>query len=86
MSKDRIALVAVVLAFFLVEGIQHIPGVRSAPVVTTHYQITGAGTMSSSQNGVVSMIWLMGDDGKLAVCEGSEKGSLTVQCSRPVTP
>jgi len=86
MNKDQIALVAIVLAFLAVESIEHISGAVGAPVITTHWQISSTTAVATPQNGVVSMIWLMADDGKLEVCEAADKGSLNVTCSRPVIP
>ena len=86
MSNDRIALIAVVLASVLIGGIEHMAGASGAPVVVPRYQIAAGSAVNNPQNGVVSMLWFIGEDGKVKVCEGSDRGVLSVTCSPAVTP
>jgi hypothetical protein len=81
-----IALAGTVLVCAVWAGARLVPAAVGAPVVTPHYQPVVAQGVNTTDKGVVAMLWLLADDGKLKLCEGTTKGNLTVTCSPPVQP
>jgi hypothetical protein len=86
MIHSRNIVAALILALGFAGSVQYIEAARSAPVVAARFQAVAGAALSNSQNGVVSMLWLLGDDGKVRLCKGADGTALTVTCSAAVAP
>ena len=72
MINSRFIVTVIVVALAFAGSVQYIESARSAPVVAARFQAVPGAALSNSQNGVVSMLWLLGDDGKVRVCKGAD--------------
>ncbi len=85
MSNIRILLAAgTILGTGLVTAVL-ITTATGAPVVVPRFTPIGANAVATP-DGVMSVLWLLGEDGRLKVCEGGGKGNLGIVCSAPVQP
>ena len=86
MTHSRFVATVLIGALAIAGLVQYIEAARSAPAVGARFLPVPGATLSTSQNGIVSMLWLLGDDGKVRMCKGSDGTTLTVTCSAAVTP
>jgi hypothetical protein len=86
MNYSGTVVAGAILVSALVGAITYIEGARGAPVVNARYQPVPAVALNNPQNGVVTMLWLLGDDGKIRICKGSDGPTLSVSCSAAITP
>jgi hypothetical protein len=85
-NRSGTVVAGAILVAALAGAITYIEGARGAPVVNARYLPVPGFVVNSPQNGLVTMLWLLGDDGRLRICKGSDGTTLNVSCSAAVMP